>query len=188
MKKIITLISTGIILSFNGCSSKTADEIEMSKNALADLPRWYHTPTILGDKYAAAGSAKPNTAKDMELQRIEASATARAELARMMEIRVKDMFKRATQELGLGEDQTIEHAVQYATKQITNVVLSNTSQKRIFLSKDTDILYVLYVMDNKDANKQIANSIKSSMNHEKALWNKFQATQVWNELDNETSK
>lgn len=187
MKKIVTIISTAIItLSFNGCSSKTADEIEMSKNALADLPRWYHTPSILGDKYAAAGSAKPNTAKDLELQKLEASATARAELARMVEVRIKDMFKRATQELGLGDDQTIDHAVQYATKQITNVILTNTSQKRIFLSKDTDILYVLYVMDEKSTEQQISNSIKNSMQNEKALWNKFQATQVWNELEEST--
>lgn len=178
------LLGLGVLLiALGGCVNQPE-----SRNALNDLPQWYQEPTVLGDKYAASGSAKANKAQDIELQRIEAAAVARAELARQMELRVKDMYKRATQELGLGEDQTIDHAIQYATKQIADVTLKQSQQKKLFLDKDSGVLYTLYALDATLVDQQIKSSVKSSFNNQEALWNKFQATQVWKELDGEGKK
>lgn len=178
------LLGLGIVLiTLGGCVNQPE-----SRNALNDLPQWYQEPTVLGDKYAASGSAKPNKAQDIEMQRVEASAVARAELGRQMELRVKDMYKRATQELGLGEDQTMDHAVQYATKQISDVTLKQSQQKKLFLDKDTGVLYTLYALDATVIDQQIKSSVQSSFNNQEALWNKFQATQVWKELDAEGKK
>ena len=154
-----------------------------TRNVLNDLPQWYQEPTVLGDKYAASGSAKANKAGDIELQRIEAAAVARAELARQMELRVKDMYKRSTQELGIGEEQKIDHAVQYATKQIADVTLKNSQQKKLFVDGDTGILYTLVVLDPSIVDAQLKAAIQSSFNDQEALWQKFQATQMWKELE-----
>ncbi len=173
------LIGAGaLLLGLAGCVNQPE-----ARNALNDLPQWYQEPTALGDKYAASGSAKPNKAEDLELQRIEAAATARAELARQMQTRVKDMYKRATQELGIGEDATIDHAIQYATKQISDVTLKNSQMKKQFLDKDSGVFYTLVVLDSKIVDEQMKASVKSSFNNQEAMWQKFQATQVWKELD-----
>ncbi|MFY9142748.1 hypothetical protein [Sulfuricurvum sp.] len=172
-----------LIIGLGGCVKQPE-----SRNGFNNLPQWYQEPTSLGDKYAASGSAKPNKAQDIELQRIEAAAVARAELGRQMELRVKDMYKRATQELGLGEDQTIDHAVQYATKQISDVTLKQSQQKKLFLDSETGVLYTLYVLDANSVDRQIKSTVQSSMNNQEALWQKFQATQAWKELDEEGKK
>jgi len=182
--KVKGLIGLGFLLiALGGCVKQPE-----TRNALNNLPQWYQEPTSLGDKYAASGSAKPNKGGDFELQRIEAAAVARAELARQMELRVKDMYKRATQELGLGENQTIDHAVQYATKQVSDVTLRQSQQKKLFLDSDSGILYTLYVLDSNTADQQLKESVKSSLNNQDALWQKFQATQAWKELDEAGNK
>ncbi len=163
---------------FAGCAQQPE-----ARNALNNLPQWYQEPTVLGDAYAAAASARPNASGDLELQKIEAAAVARAELARQMQVRVKDMFKRATQELGLGEDRTVDHAMQYVTKQVSDVTLQNSHQKKLFLDSDTGTLYVLYAMNEQTANSKIKSLMQSSLGSEEAMWQKFQATQMWKELD-----
>jgi len=85
--------------------------------------------------------------------------------------------------LGMGEDQTMDHATQYATKQVSDVTLKNSQQKKLFLDSDNGILYTLYVLDANVVDQQIKNSVKSSFNNQDALWQKFQATQVWKELE-----
>lgn len=182
--KTTLLVGMGLLmLGLGGCVNQPEE-----RNVLNNLPQWYQEPTVLGDKYAASGSAKPNKAGDIELQRIEAAAVARAELARQMELRVKDMYKRATQELGLGENATMDHAVQYATKQIADVTLKQSQQKKLFLDRDSGVMYTLYALDASIVDQQIQKSVQSSFNNQDALWQKFQATQVWKELDNEGKK
>jgi len=172
-----------LMIAFTGCVNQPE-----SRNALNNLPQWYQEPTVLGDKYAASGSAKPNKSGDIELQRIEAAAVARAELARQMELRVKDMYKRATQELGIGEDATVDHAMQYATKQIADVTLKQSQQKKLFLDGDNGVMYTLYALDATLVDQNLKNSVKSSFKNQEALWQKFQATQVWKELDSQGQK
>ena len=183
MKKSLLLGIGMLMFGLSGCVNQPE-----TRNALNDLPQWYQEPTALGDKYAASGSAKPNKGGDVELQRIEASAVARAELARQMEIRVKDMFKRATQELGMGDSQTMDHAVQYATKQISDVTLRNSQQKKLFVDSKSGVLYTLYVLDSASVHEQIKQSVSSSLKNEDALWQKFQATQAWKELEESGKK
>lgn len=172
-----------LMIGLGGCVKQPEE-----RNALNNLPQWYQEPTALGDKYAAAGSAKPNKAKDIELQKIEAAAVARAELARQMQLRVKDMYKRSTQELGIGDDQSIDHAVQYATKQVADVTLEHSVQKKLFLDSETGVLYTLYALDAAIVDEKVKNSIKTSFKNDEALWQKFQATQAWQELEQEGKK
>lgn len=175
--KIAAALGIALII-LGGCGKQPE-----TRNTLNNLPQWYQEPTSLGDKYAASGSAKPNKAGDIELQRIEAAAVARAELARQMELRVKDMYKRATQEMGVGDEQTMDHAVQYATKQIADVTLKNSQQKKLFIDSETGVLYTLIALDSTIADERLKSSVQSSFNKQDALWQKFQATQMWKELE-----
>jgi hypothetical protein len=184
MKSLLLAALLALSFIFTGCADKEAEV----RNAFNALPEWYQNPRALGDEYAAAGSAKPNKAGDIELQKVEAMAVARSELARMMDVEVKDMFKRATQELGIGESQSIDHAVQYVTKQVTDVSLKGSYQKRLHLDPDNGMLYVLMVLDQERVDQMLKQSIETSLGNEQALWQKFQATQMWQELDTETAK
>lgn len=175
----VILVSVFII----GC----ADKFE-TNNALNNIPTWYQQPTILGDKYSASGSAKPNKLNDIELQKIEAASIARAELARRFQVRVKDMFKRATEQLGSGEETSITNVVQYVTKQITDVTINDSYQKKLYLDKNTKMLFILYVIDEEVANKKLKGFIADSLKSEKNLLNEIKSTKMWKELDDETAQ
>lgn len=184
---VATLVA--LVLVCTGCTSKQ-DAIAMKRaevldanNALNDLPSWYQNPNELGDKYAASGSAKVNKADDIEFQRVQAMAVARAELSRQTKISVQDLYKRASQELGIGEDAVMDHAAQYATIQISKNVIEGSKQKRLYKDRITGMLYVLIIVDDSLVKAATKSAVKSSFNNNDAQWQKFQATQTWKELD-----
>ena len=178
----LALISTGCTSKQEAISLEKAKTLD-ANNALNDLPMWYQNPNELGDKFAATGSAKINKADDMEFQRVHAMTIARAELARQTKLSVQDMYKRASQELGIGEDAVMDHAAQYATIQISKNIIEGSKQKRLYKDRTTGTLYVLMVVDDSLVKAAVKSAVRSSFNNNDAQWQKFQATQTWKELD-----
>jgi hypothetical protein len=178
----LALISTGCTSKQEAIALKKVETLD-ANNALNDLPMWYQNPNELGDKYAATGSAKVNKADDMEFQRVQAMAIARAELSRQTKTAVQDMYKRASQELGIGEDAVMDHAAQYATIQISKSVIEGSKQKRLYKDRTTGTLYVLMVTDETLVKAAVKSAVRSSFNNNDARWQQFQATQTWKELD-----
>ena len=193
MKKILSLVAIISIVSF-GCSTKSKTAYEKidkeSKYAeeFKNAPEWVLNPSSVS-KFAAVGSAKIGKA-GLNFARTEALANARDELARQIQVKVKNLVGNFVQTTGAGSQETVDKITRTVSKQITNQVLIGSRQKDIWISPKNE-LFVLVVLD-KDAAKKLAkyieDTIVTSYKNNQALWQQFQAKRGFEELDKEIQK
>jgi len=194
MKKTKLLLSIAIggsvILFSCGGDKKTSQEPPKIQNAkwgneFANAPKWVLNPQSEG-VLSAVGSAKIGKA-GIQFAKIEALANARDELARQLSVKVKNMIKNFTQQIGVGDDQTVDKVAVQVSKQVTSQVLQGSKQKDMWISPSGE-LYVLVILDPTSVKDAIKQATISSFKNYKALWQKFQAKQAFDELDREIKK
>ncbi len=194
MKKglvILPLIFT--IATITSCGKKeTPKPQEISKiqnqkwaNEFENAPRWVLNPQTEG-VLAAVGSAKIGKA-GIQFARTEALANARDELARMISVKVKNMVKNFTQQVGVGDEQTVDKVSVQVSKQVAYQVLNGSRQKDMWISP-SGTLYILVVLDPEIVKEAVKQATLSSFKNEKALWQQFQAKKAYEELDREIQK
>lgn len=154
-------------------------------NEFANAPRWVLNPEMEGG-LAAVGSAKIGKA-GIQFARTEAMANARDELARMLSVKVKNMVKNFTQQIGVGDEQTVDKVSAQVSKQVTSQVLNGSRQKDMWISPSGE-LYVLVVLDPASVQEAVKQATLSSFKNERALWQQFQAKKAYEELDKEIEK
>lgn len=141
MKTLAFIASLILVVTFTGCASHEA-KIE-KRNVLNNLPEWYRNPNVFGDEIAAVGSAKPNSAGNLDFQKNEATTQARAELAHILESRLDARTSTSTENNAIGYKHTV-------SEKVTNtavVVLKKSTVRKMFLDEETGIMYVLMVVD-----------------------------------------
>ena len=194
MKKLFTLaIALSTPLFFVSCGEKKPAKPEQPAkvqnqqwaNEFANAPRWVLNPEMEGG-LAAVGSAKIGKA-GIQFARTEALANARDELARQLQVKVKNMVKNFTQQIGVGDEQTVDKVSVQVSKQVTSTVLQGSKQKDMWISPSGE-LYVLVVLDPAAVKQAVKESTLSSLKNERALWQKFQAKKAYEELDKEIEK
>lgn len=172
-----------------GCSS-TPSAVDSSSNMseeFKDAPKWVLNG---GSNYegglAGVGSAKIGNA-GLGFARTEAMAQGRNELARQLQVKVKDLVKNFTQQIGVGEDQTVDKVAVQVSKQVTKQSLSGSQQQTSWISPSST-LYVLVTANPESVQQYVKDSVETSMKNERALWQKFQAKKGVEELDEEIQK
>ena len=182
MKKIIYFISASIII-FSGCSSKNEILKEQScQIEKVNAPEWICTGGKIKGMITGVGSAQA-TPLGFNFQRTEAISAARDEIAREISIKVKNIFKRYEASTGIGKDKTVEKSIENVSKQLSYVTLRNSKLLKLWKSpKDT--LYVLVGIPKED----VVNTIKTSIESKKAMYQKILAKKSWKELDEEIDK
>ncbi len=180
MKKallIMALMAICCVMSM-GCSTK-----ETKKTT---IPSWVLVPPEGG--ISASGSAKIGPA-GLNLAKTEATANARDEIARTLNVRVKNMLKNFVETTGVGDDQTVDKVFTNVSKQIAKVDLSGSVVKKAEVIDET--IYILVAVQPEIV-AQVADAMKkaavTSLRNEKALWQKFQAKKGHEELEKEIEK
>jgi hypothetical protein len=134
VKKFLNAISMILAILFVlsvviGCESKPEvkkdDKGKNEKNSTVklDLPDWFMSPPV--DKeilYAVGYSKKQNLQNAIN----DASTSARAELSRIISVKVSTMTKQFMEEAGAGKDAQANDFSQSVTKTLANNVLSGT--------------------------------------------------------------
>jgi ribosomal protein S20 len=140
---------------------------------------------ISGVGSAVVGAAGRSLAK------IEAAANARDEIARTLNVRVKNMIKNFTETTGVGDAQTVDKVFTNVSKQISKVDLSGSVIKKTFFDRESNELYVLVAVQ-PEVVAQAAEAMKqaavTSFKNDQALWQKFQAKKGQEELEKEIDK
>lgn len=195
MKKLSTLaLILSVPLFLGSCAKKEKPQpqpqpakVQNQKWAgeFANAPRWVLSPEMEGG-LSAVGSAKIGKA-GIQFARTEALANARDELARMLQVKVKNMVKNFTQVIGAGDEQTVDKVSVQVSKQVTSTVLQGSKQKDMWISPSGE-LYVLVVLDPQSVKQAVKEATLSSFKNERALWQKFQAKKAYEELDKEIDK
>jgi len=146
-------------------------------------PGWVCDEPVEGLAVSAVGSADKSGA-GINFMKQQASTAARVQLAQMMKVQVQNMVKQFAETTGTGDDETVDMVNSSVTKQITNESLVGT---RIYKTRRSPngALYVLVGLDDNAATAIHETALKTSMNNQKALWQKFQAKKGFDELAKE---
>jgi hypothetical protein len=154
----------------------------------SNLPAWVLMPPEGG--ISAVGSAKVGPA-GMGFARIEASANARDEIARTLNVKVKNMIKNFTETNGVGDDTTVDKVFTNVSKQVASVDLSGTQVKNAYMDNENQELYLLVALQPEvvaNVAETTKNAVVTSFKNDQALWQKFQAKKAGEELDKEIEK
>ncbi|WP_044412474.1 LPP20 family lipoprotein [Thiomicrospira microaerophila] len=190
MKKQLPLILalSSSLLMLGGCSNKStkgeaafAQQCEYTPGVRA--PAWYCNPEMEGG-IAAVGEAKINPAADNNMQRTIAMGAARDELARQMEVKVKNMLESWTRTTGAGDAQTYEANIANVSRQVANTTLLGSRQLNRWVAPDGTLVVLVGMFDQA----QIKSNIKTSLRNEDALWQQFQSKQAQDALDAEIAR
>lgn len=189
MKKNIFSLSA-IAVTFavmTGCGGKEVAQqpIEPVKPSFVEhceysgiqAPEWVCSPDIEGGM-AAVGEAKPNVARDNNMQRTMAMANARDALARQTQVKVQNLLEKWSRATGADENQTYEANFEDVSRQVANQTLEGSRQLKRWLAPD-GTLVLLVGISNLDPIKE---GIKTSLNNDKALHQQWNADKGQNKL------
>ncbi|WP_300666885.1 LPP20 family lipoprotein [Desulfoluna sp.] len=156
--------------------------------APSDLPAWVLMPPEGG--ISAVGSAKIGPA-GVSFAKLEATSNARDEIARTINVKVKNMIKNFTETTGVGDDTTVDKVFTNVSKQVAKVDLTGSQIKNVHKDDANQEIYVLVALQ-PEAVSGVADAMKqaavTSYKNDKALWQKFQAKKGQEELDKEIEK
>ena len=195
MKKVLLFVSiVGMLMV--GCSSKEVKpapvkevkesaKVTTKKSSIYDeAPEWFFDPSVAGG-IGAVGSAKLGKA-GMQFAKTEAMAQARAEIARTMELQVKDMVKTYAETVTNANDEAVGKVSTQVSKQVANQTLSGSTQKGIWIT-DTDV-YVLVVLDETKSRAAVKTAFESSLKTDGVMYQQYLAKKADNDLDSEIDK
>ena len=196
MKKLIgsVALASAMMVGFTGCGGGAAPAQQTTAQAAQvnpefdGAPQWVLMPDLEGG-LAAAGSAKMGAAGP-SFAKTEATANARDELARQLNVKVKNMVSNFTQTTGVGDAQTVDKVVKSVSKQVAKVDLSGSKVAKVWLSK-TNTMWVLVVVDPASVasvQKSMKEAAITSFKNDEALYQQFQAKKGAEALDAEIDK
>jgi hypothetical protein len=190
MSKLSNLMLCSVVaLGVAACSSTPA------KPKVADCtyfgtqdpaPLWICGAPVEGVDVSAVGSAEQSGAGEAFMKQM-AATDARVQLAQSMKVQVANMIKQYAETTGAGKDETVDKVNTSVTKQITDQTLIGT---RIFRTQSgtNGRYYVLVGLDTASVQKITEAAVKTSMNNDKALWQKFQAGKAQDEMAADIAK
>ncbi|UTW48653.1 LPP20 family lipoprotein [Bacterioplanoides sp. SCSIO 12839] len=146
-------------------------------------PEWVCGAPVNGVDLSAVGYADKSGAGPNFMKQMAATA-ARVELAQTMKVEVQNMIKQYAETTGAGDSETVDRVNTSVTKQITKETLVGS---KIFRQMPTPSggMVVLVGLDADTLNQLAEQALKTSMNNERALWQKFQAEKSFDELASE---
>jgi LPP20 lipoprotein len=182
------LIST-VVLGLAACAqTKKPDAVVECAfpNSEKAAPLWVCDAPVEGVAVSAVGS-HPKTAAGIDFMKQQAATSARVKLAQQMKVHVQNSIKQYAETTGAGDKETVDQVYTATTKQITDQSLVGTKIFRSIQGPD-GAMYVLLGMDEASTQKLTESAVKTSMNNEKALWQKFQAGKAQDEMAADIAK
>jgi len=150
MKK--TLLSLIILIIITACS-----KVDYSQNE--KYPEWVTSPTY-ENGIAGVGSAKI-TELGFDFARKEAMASARADLARQIGIKINSTFKSYIARSGVDENSAVDRVVEEVYNDVVSEEISGSRLEKSWESP-TGEFFVLMVVDNENIIKKAAESAREA--------------------------
>ena len=177
--KILLILSTLLLsaLVLMGCGG--SKEI----SGQCDPPDWYSTLPSDPNYFFAAATAE---SKDLQLAVDKASTSARAEIARQVEVRVQALQKKFDEETGISKDAQLLAMFTSASKTVVSTSLSESIIKHQNPCKDGEVYraYVLMEYAKLGSSEKLHDQIMKN----EQMYTRFRATESYKELEEETKK
>jgi len=169
-----------IALIATGCGGSKQS---MQSADTGDIPGWYmNVPNDPNYLYA------PNTqvSQDFQLAVDKATTGARSEIGRQIEVKLKSLQKKFTEETGTGQDAELLQMFTQAEKTVVSTTLSGSKVKHVKRVRDGKMwrAYVLVEYPIGAANEAFMTQLKKN----KQMYTRFRATKAFKELDEEVEQ
>jgi hypothetical protein len=188
-KKLNVLLISAVALGLAACAGTPKKDVIAEcafPNSEKAAPLWVCDAPVEGVAVSAVGSF-PKSAAGIDFMKQQAATSARVKLAQQMKVHVQNSIKQYAETTGAGDKETVDQVYTATTKQITDQTLVGTKIFRSAQGPD-GAMYVLLGMDEASTQKLTESALKTSMNNEKALWQKFQAGKAQDELAADIAK
>ena len=178
MKKIAIILFLGLItMHFTGCSSKSP-----SKQEFNNAPEWVRNPRVDGF-ITGLGVAPPNKGDDIALQRSEAMAVARDDIARQIETKVGSFVDKFAETTGAKEKQSFARDVKTKIRNVAKMKLRGARTKKSWMG-ESGTLYLLMTLETKEVLDMLKQST-SSLTDKDTQFQRFLSEKNQKELEKE---
>jgi len=179
LRTLFILLLITLTLFALSCASKqdksSANTAETQ--ALRDVPSFFLTPPISDQKIYGVGSANEGA---LNLSRTLALSRARDDIARQVDLHVKNAITDYVQVAGTNNAQTIRF-VETVSRQVADVSLRGAKPAQVVAAKDGTI-YALVEYDIVNLTKEAENVFRRN---EEAAYSEFKASQALEKLNYE---
>ena len=189
MKKFISTLSLSalVAVTFSACGAQPAPQEEKADfRCRIDgqlQPEWVCGNDIMVEGAYTAVASAPMSALGMSFTKTEAVSQARNELARILEVQVKNKVEQFARSTGIGSAEVAEKVSTQVSKQVAKVTMSGSKMMKSRQVGNT--LYVLVGVPEKPVNAAAKKAIKTSLKNDEALWQQFQSKKALDSLDQE---
>ena len=176
-KKTLILLTAVLLIVSIGCGSKPAPAPPPDEKpaAMADVPSFFLMPPTAEDAFYGVGVAKMSS---LDMSRTMALARARDDLARQVDLQVKNAITDYAQEAGVDDTQTLRF-IETVSRQIADTKLQGARPKEMYAAGDGTIYALVeYRMDNFTADAS-----EVFQRNEEAAFSEFKAAQALERLE-----
>ena len=189
-----TVAASLMVLTITGCggaapvAEEQAEYDDRCKISGQLAPEWAcGNSAYFKDSIVAVGIAAPTKAGS-GMQRTLAQANGRDGLARQVQVEVKNKVENFSRVTGVGDSEVVDRVATEVSKQLSKTTLTGSRQLKSFTDSKTGELYVLMGSPTAEVMAAAKEQVKSSYKNDKAMYQRFLASQASKELDFELSK
>ncbi|MCF8307088.1 MAG: LPP20 family lipoprotein [Ignavibacteriales bacterium] len=180
MKKNVSILIlfTSIIL-LTACSGSQP----LPPTEEGEIPGWFFE---FSNDMNFFTSAKTATSKDMQMAIDKAVAECRAEISNQLNLKVQNLIKKFSDEVGTNENSTLIQQYSNTIKTYTEQQLAGSRIMKQHVKRDGDNFraYALVIYPLGAANAALQNALQK----DKEMWIKYQASEAQKDLDEESRK
>ena len=167
----VTLIITLAVMAVVGCASS-------GRVNLDDIPDFYLNPPVAEDAIYGVGDAKMST---LSMSRTMAFSRARDDVARQVEVAVKNAITDYAQEAGEGDNKQAIQFAETVSRQIVDVTLRGVKQSQTSVTKDGRV----YALVEYPMSSLLAEAEATFERNQAAAFAEFKAQQALEKLNYE---
>lgn len=173
----------GLLWLLAGCSAtpqRPATAGCTFPDSRSPAPAWVCGEPLEGVTVSAVGSA-PAAEAGSGFTRQMASTDARVQLAQSLRVHVSNLIRDYVAVTGMADGESVDRVSTSVSQQITDETLIGSRIYRTAVAPNGS-MYVLVGLDANYARELGERAIRSSMRHERTLWQHFQAERSLDEL------
>ena len=178
-KKILLLFTVALMVFAAGCGSSPAPAPEPAPapqpQTLSDGPQFFLMPPTAEDAFYGVGVAKMSS---LDMSRTMSISRARDDIARQVNLQVKNAITDYAQEAGADSAQALKF-VETVSRQIAEAKLQGAKPKEMYAAKDGTI-YALVEYRMSNFKEDAAETFKRN---EEAAFSEFKAAQALEKLN-----
>lgn len=196
-KMSFTLVFLSLVILWAGCGGPSTEvapvgltaEVEASAGTAAaeaksiDVPDWFLNPPEDPDYLYAVGTALQ---LDMQNSIDAAKHSGRVEISSQIEVRVTSLFKRFSEEVGVGDDAELLAMITSVSKAVADQLLNASRQAQQDVRREGKS-YRVYTLMELHVGEMKAAAL-DQVENEKNLYTRFRASEGFKELEAEVEK